>query len=304
MRKFFMAVLLSGFATSALAIGEARMTGKVIDAEGNPIPDVTITAEAIAGKTIKETLKTNKEGRFTLFVLDGTLRYRLTYEKEGFAIHQEEVKMRLLPNRNDVEIRLLSAQAAQELAVGRGEADPAILLYNEGVDLANQKMIPEAIAKMEEAVALKNDFTAAHMALAKLYSRSENWPKAISCANAALEIAIEDDAMFSILAQAYEKTGDQAKAKEFKMKAPADPVSLFNEAARLINDGKDTDAQPLLARAIGADDKFAPAHYEMGMIYVRSGDNPNAKKHLQRYLAIEPNGKDAELAKEMLKYVQ
>jgi hypothetical protein len=40
------------------------------------------------------------------------------------------------------------------------------------------------------------------------------------------------------------------------------------------------------------------------MIYVRSGKNADAKANLEKYLQLEPNGKEAATAKEMLKYVK
>ena len=40
------------------------------------------------------------------------------------------------------------------------------------------------------------------------------------------------------------------------------------------------------------------------MLYVRSGKNADAKTNLQKYIDLEPNGKDAATAKEMLKYVK
>src|SRR5438105_1051182 len=76
--------------------------------------------------------------------------------------------------------------------------------------------------------------------------------------------------MFGVLAEAYEKSGQKDKAAEYRKKLPADSNSLFNEAARLINEGKDNQAEPLLKQAITANDKMAVAYYELGMLYVRS----------------------------------
>jgi len=45
--------------------------------------------------------------------------------------------------------------------------------------------------------------------------------------------------------------------------------------------------------AIAADDKFAPAYYELGMVYVRMGKNADAKTNLQKYLELEPSGKES-----------
>jgi Flp pilus assembly protein TadD len=85
---------------------------------------------------------------------------------------------------------------------------------------------------------------------------------------------------------------------------PANAGVLFNDAARAINAGKDAEAEPLLLQAISADATFAAAYYELGILYVRSGKNEDAKANLNKYLELEPAGKDAPTAKEMLKYVK
>ena len=60
----------------------------------------------------------------------------------------------------------------------------------------------------------------------------------------------------------------------------------------------------MLKQAVAADEKFAAAYYELGMIYVRAGKNAAARTNLQKYLELDPNGKDAATAKEMLNYVK
>jgi Flp pilus assembly protein TadD len=306
MRKtLVLAIFFSMLAVSAFAIGEARLTGTVFDAEGKPLQGVTIVVtSASAAKNVTETVKTDKNGRYAVFMLDGTIPYKFTFSKEGYATYEEQLKMKLLPERNELNITLAPPAAAGAGQPGQPVADPGVLAYNEGAELANQGNNAEAIAKMEEAVAAKPDLIAAHMALAKLHARTKNWTKAIESANKALEIMPDDPDMFAILAEAYEKAGDKAKAKEFSKKAPANPPALFNEAAKLINAGNDKEAEPLLKRAVDADPSFASAQYELGMVYVRTGNVAGAKAHLNKYLELEPNGKDAAVAKEMLKYVQ
>lgn len=302
MRKTLaLSLFLALVTVSAFAVGEARLTGQVIDAEGNPIEGATVeVTSATSAKTFNETIKTDEDGKFTLFVLDGTITYKFTYSMEGYTPFEETMKLRLIPERNQRTITLGKGAAPGAAP----QADPAVLLYNEGAELANQGQIPEAIAKLEEAVAVKADLTAGWEALAKLYARTENWPKAIISAGKVLEISAEEPDMFTILAQAYDKTGDKTKAKEYGEKAPANPPALFNQAAGLINGGNDKDAEPLLKRAVDADPSFAQAQYELGMVYVRMGNTASAKEHLQKYLDLEPEGRDAPVAREMLKYVQ
>ena len=302
-------ILMLAFASSAFAIGESRITGKVLDASGQPLEGVTITITAVSGKNIKQLSKTNKKGQFAAFLLDGTLRYKFSYAKVGFTTFEEEMKLKLNPEKNERTIKLNpvgTAPAGSAPIAGEPAkpADPSIGLFNEGVTFANEGKVDQAIAKIEEAIAVRPDLAAGYGVLTKLYARKGDWKKAIERGTKALEFDPADAAVLTILADAYDKTGDKTKAGEFRKKAPANPVILFNDAARLINAGKDSEAEPLLKQAVALDDTFAAGHYELGMLYARATRNKEARQHLMKYLELEPKGKDAQLAKEMLGYVK
>jgi tetratricopeptide (TPR) repeat protein len=298
-------LVIAALATNAFAMGEARLTGKITDATTHsPIKGATITVTTNVGKNFKQVFKAKDDGSYAIFVLDGTVPYDFLYEAPDYASYTERMKLKLSePNVRDIMLAPPAAPAAPAAAAA-AKADPATAAYNEGAQLANEGKDAEAIAKMEEAVAAKADFMPGITALAQLYYRTKNYPKAIEEANKVIALTPDDPDMNSILADSYSRTGNKEKAFEFAKKAPANPRMLFNEAAKAINAGKDGDAEPLLRQAIAADPKFAIAYYELGMVYVRSGKNADAKTNLQKYLELDPKGKDAATAKEMLKYVQ
>ena len=183
-------------------------------------------------------------------------------------------------------------------------ADPAVDAYNAGAQLANAGDAAGAIAKFEEAVAAKPDLLAGWQALAKSTLRIKNYPRAIEAAKKVIDVDDEDTDMWTVLYQSYTATGDKANAAIAQKKMPANAGSLFNEAARLINQGKDSEAEAALKQAIAVDEKMAVAWYELGMVYVRTSKNADARAALQKYLELEPNGKDAATAKEMLNYLK
>jgi tetratricopeptide (TPR) repeat protein len=308
-RTFALAVLaIMAVAGSAFAGEEARMAGKITDAATTkPIPNAVIIIDATSGHTVHKEFKADKDGGYKFLILDGTLNYKFTYKADGYAPAEYTIKPKLGEvTTKDVALEAGSAApaAAANAPIATAKPNPAVLAYNEGAALANDGKLPEAIAKFEEAVAAKPDLTAGYEALAKLYLRTKDYDKAIDRANKTLEVDIDNQNMFSVLADSYTAKGDKAKAAQYRKKLPADAVAMFNEAARLINASKDGEAEPLLKGAIAANDKFAPAYYELGMLYVRTQKNADAKVNLQKYLELEPTGKDAATAKEMLNYVK
>lgn len=310
MRKTFLlcALALMVAAGNAFAQASARVQGKITDAATHQaIPNAVVTLDAVSGHKYHAEYKTDKDGIFRFIVLDGTIMYKVIYSAPGYApVEQQQVKFSL-GDINTKDVTMAPAGAATTGSKGTApaaKADPAVIAYNEGVELANAGKVPEAIAKMEEAVTAKPDLTAGYEALAKLYFRAKNYDKAIDRANKVLEIDTDNQDMFGVLVMSYNEKGDKVKAAEYRKKLPADAAAMFNEAARLINSGKDGEAEPLLKGAIAANDKFAQAYYELGMVYVRTQKNAEAKVNLQKYLELEPNGKDAPTAKEMLNYVK
>lgn len=294
---------LVAIASNAFAGAESRLTGKIVDATTKqPIADATITVQAVEGKNIKLDTKSKKDGSYAVFLLDGTLKYKFTYSAPGYQPVENTMKLKIGGEQNTYDVELFTAEAAKKAAPIK--VDPAITAFNEGADLANQGKVDEAIAKIESAVAAKPDLTIGYSALGRLYLRKKDYPKAIANAEKVVALDADDADMNAVLAEAYTATGDKAKAAEYKKKMPTNPTDLYNQAADLINAGKDGEAEALLKQAVAADEKFAAAYYELGMIYVRGGKSADAKTNLQKYLELAPNGKEAATAKEMLKYVQ
>lgn len=305
-RTLALAIIMSLFvAVNVFAVGQARMTGKVLDsATKAPIEGAKINLQSTKGKNVKLEQKAGKDGAFTIFVLDGTLTYKFTVSAPGYLTYEEDIKMKLgETNIRDFEL-IKEGTAAPSGTVNAPVADPAVTKFNEGAALSNRGDSAGAMAKFEEAVALKPTLTAGWMALAKVAVKEKKYQRAIEAAKKALEIDDEDPDMWTALFNSYTALGDKENAAIAKKKMPANASALFNEAARLINEGKDAEAEPVLKKAVSADEKFAIAWYELGMVYARTGKSPEAKEALTKYLELDPKGKDAATAKEMLGYLQ
>lgn len=299
---------LMAIAGNAFAGAEGRITGKVLDAATQkPVAGAVIHVSATEARKFEQDFKVDKDGSYKIFLIDATIKYKFTVSAPGHAPYEETLKLKIGDTiAKDFTLGTGSAApaAGTPVTVAPAKADPSVAAYNDGAKAYNDGNFKEAAAKFEEAVKGKPDLIAGWEALARSHQKLKEYPKAIEAATKALDLAPDESDMFAVLADSYEATGDKAKAAEWKKKLPMDAAGAFNAAAALINKNNDTEAEPLLKQSIAADGKFAPAYFELGMLYVRAGKMAEAKSALETYIKLDPNGKNAATAKETLQYVK
>src|SRR3990172_4533772 len=89
------AVLLMAASASAQSKGKARLTGKVVDVQGQPVADVTVRTQK-ANETEVLATKTDKKGEFKFNLADG--EFKIEFAKEGLERseeHTSELQSRL-----------------------------------------------------------------------------------------------------------------------------------------------------------------------------------------------------------------
>jgi tetratricopeptide (TPR) repeat protein len=299
-------LIVMAMAANAFAGAEGRMVGKVVDAQTKAgVPNAVLHVSATESRKFEQDYKVFADGSYKIFLVDATIHYKVTVSAPGYAPYAETVKLNIGDTlKKDFTLSNASAATATAPAAAPKQADPSLVAYNEGAKLYNEGKFPESAAKFQQAVTGKPDLIAGWEALARVQLKLKAYPQAIEAANKALDLAPDESDMYGILAESYEATGDKAKAAEWKKKLPMDASAAFNAAAALINKNNDTEAEPLLKQAIAADEKFALAYFELGMLYVRTGKMADAKTNLEAYLKLDPNGKNAPTAKETLQYVK
>src|SRR5690242_6645076 len=89
-------ILLALPATHAFAVGEARMAGKVLDAQTKePIADAVVQADAVENMNFSQKFPVKKDGSYTVFLLHGTIRYKFTVSAPGYDPYVETMKLSL-----------------------------------------------------------------------------------------------------------------------------------------------------------------------------------------------------------------
>jgi tetratricopeptide (TPR) repeat protein len=92
-------------------------------------------------------------------------------------------------------------------------------LYDQAVDLKEQGEREQAVAKLEEAVALDASFAIAHGMLAKLYADLAEADKAIAHAKKVVELEPDDTFSYTALSVIYQRCGRIPEAEHAKAMA-------------------------------------------------------------------------------------
>lgn len=313
-----------------------RITGKVVNKKGEPLPAAVVTLKR-ADITWVKTLTLSAKGTFLQVGLDPK-EYNLVVTCPGYADFTEKVKIPLGDVLNKTiemltnEEAIGAARAAGKVAVddsamkAENEAteatNEAIGLYKEQKYAEAQPLLETAQAKFKESIAkaadpeakatLEGNLATAEriLGIVLVHNFSKDASKAETAAKAQvlLEKAFAKKADDPFVLQALV---DLAKAKkdtdlEKKYKPALDklvgpkPEVAYNEAVIAFNAGKAKEAKEHLQKAIQIDPKFAESYYLLGMVEYGNMNLKACKESLLKYLEISPNGKKAGEVKEML----
>jgi len=316
--RIFAALAILLLPIAARAGTQGRATGKVLDSAGNPVEGIAITVTTPSVRNFKLSLATKKDGTYAFIVNDATIFYDLRFEKEGYsAINLPKqkfstVEVTNLPNQTI--LKTSEAPAARPGVPAPAPAAPssteqATLAYNAAVDLLNAgDKTGAAEAKLLEAVGKNPDLPQAWQALAMVAHEKKDWAKTLEYGQKAVDLDPSNTNLYGMMTDAAEKSGDKKAAAEWRKKYdeanPDSPEILYNKGVDAYNKGKMKDAEVSLSKAVAAKPDLAMAHFLLGMVSFNLNKKAAAKEHLEKYLELDPNGKEVATAKEILPLVK
>ena len=297
-------LLLSAWARPALGGTQGRITGRVTDAKGNPVEGVKITITTDALSNYKVELQSKKDGRYETILNDSTLTYNYLFEKQGYVPTKRDKFKVGVASTGVLDIELLTPDQAIEKGVVKTVEDPFTKAFNDAVDKFKKDDLDGAIVDAAKAIELGPDKSLSWSMGAKVAAKKKDWDKTIEWGEKALAMDADNTDLYGPLMDAYRGKGNKAKIAEYEKKFaaanPDKPEILYNQAVEFYNKGDARAAEPILRKVLEANPEYANAHYLIGMCYVNLGKVPDLKKHFHEYLRLDPKGKEAGTAKDML----
>ena len=258
-------------ASPARAQGTITALGRVVDAQGEPIPDVKVLLDYKGHIVQKYHTKTDKKGIFThLNVYAG--HYRVTLSKEGlgevsFETNLAEVDSLQKPPDYKFVIKTVAAAPPPESGLAARNAAPAAAPVDMG----------QLTSDINAAIAL---------------SAAGNADGAIAAYEAILARTPQIPLVHHNLGMLYGKKGDVAKAQaELQQSIDLDPrfidgyVSL---ATVLATAGKRTEAIEVVKKGAVENPQSGRLQYALGVLAESAGDVPVAKEAFLKAEQLDP----------------
>jgi tetratricopeptide (TPR) repeat protein len=294
------------------------LKGRVVDEQGNPVPDAELTFEYAGEMNYRFTGKSDSKGewiRAGLYSVGG--RWTVTAKKGNLAgfVSNIDVPLSAVGEVGDIVIRaggtvpsaggMTDAEAEQR---NRQQAELKKLFDEVNAALA-ANAYADALTKLNEAVTKVESCSVCYIRIGDVHSKQGDAAQAETAYKKAIELDPQSAEAYDALAILYNGQKKFAEAGEASAKANelrsasgggGDATSLYNAGAILVNQGKMAEAQVQFERAIQADPNMGEAHYQLAMTLVNQGKIPEAIKSLEQYLSVSPAGPNAETAKLML----
>jgi len=310
-------ILILGLSASGLAYSQAgrgvgRIGGVVVDTEDKPIEGVKVMIVFSADENLKHEATTNKKGEWAFLGL-GTGNWNMTATVKGFLPVSKPLYVSQLSINPKVTVRL------QKTSTGGGgiiQDETTFVFLEKANQLFKEKKYDEAIASYQQFMEKNPTAYQVSLSIADCYQEKGEIEKAIELYNKIIEQAKTDQAMgkeMTAKAQAgigncYLRQNKLQEAQNFFKQSvdnsPNDEILAYNVGEIYFKNGKFDDALHYFDLAAQIKPDWPDPYLKLGYVFLNKADNANAISKLEKFLSLEPEGKRAALAKDIINAIK
>jgi Tfp pilus assembly protein PilF len=286
-----------------LAFGDrvARLVGKVVDEQGNPIKGVTVTVTSPQIKSMKEVRTTDKKGIFIVDYDEVDVTYHYRFDAPGFQSMEAEQNWHLLGTQHSEWTMHpgQSAVAAPGAAPPVTTSEPAIEAFNAGVIALQAKDYQTAEKKFTAAVGFDPKLRQGWEALTIVELRLGKYRETAEDAEKAMALGSTDEGVLTARWQAYTNLKDEAKAAEAQKdlqkagRAAEEAKRVHNDALALQKSGDDAGAFAKYQEALQLDPNLVPSMIGLAETGIKLGKFAEAATAAEDALKIDPKNATA-----------
>ena len=293
-------VLLTSIYLSAQGYkGRGKVKGTVLDEEGNPLEGVKVKLFCERGKSGFET-STDSKGRWKAFYIRGG-PWKMEFEMAGYMPKKLAVHLSEAAKNADIEVKL-------EKIEGLAITDELKKDLKRGNAFFDEGKYDEAIQAFQVIIEKYPDAYILYKNIGNCYFQMEKYDQAEECYLRVLEEDPDDHEVLLSIGNTYANRGQNDKAIEWYNKIDfekiSDPLVLFNIGSNFYIQSKYEQAIRYYRKAVEIQGDFLDAIYQLGLVYLNTGNNEEAIKTFNEYLKLDPDSERAKRVKGFLEFLK
>ncbi len=285
----------------ALAAAErkARLRGRIVDANGEPIQGVSVTVTSPDIPNFSVAKETDRRGMFIVDYSRVNVTYVYRFEKTGYQ-PLEVRQVWNLEGTQDAEWTLQPATV--DFVAGAkpvSSSPPAVEAYNEGIRALKAKAYQAAEARFKEAVTYDPNLQQAWAALAVVQVELGVFEQAAAAAEKAIALGATDEAVLTARWQAYSNLKDEEKAAQALRDLEAigrrteEAKRIHNEAVALLRAGNREAAMAKFQQAVNLDATLEESQVGLATVALELGKYAEAADAAEAVLKGDPKNPKA-----------
>jgi tetratricopeptide (TPR) repeat protein len=303
--------ITGGFVFSQAGHGKGRLGGTVVDSAGNPLPGVKVTLTFSENENLVFEAKSGKKGEWSFLGL-GTGNWILVASAPGFQIFQQTINVSQLAVNPKVSIVMKRPEKSGEAL----SDEKSIALLDQGNQLYKDGKYDEAIAVYEQFLQVNPGLYQIKVSIADCRREKGEFDQAIAIYNEVIAQAASDPTMGKDMAgrslagigNCYLKQGKLEEAQGYFQKSidssPKDEVLAYNVGEIFFSNQGLDQAIRYFELAAQIKPNWPDPYLKLGYVYLNKADNAKAAENFEKFLALEPEGERAALAKNILSFIK
>jgi len=302
----------AGFVAAQAGRGVGRLNGSVTDLDGNPIEGAKVHIVFSQNEGLKFDTVTNKKGEWSFLGL-GTGMWNMTAYAKNYDPVTQGLNVSQLSQNPKVQIKL---KKTEKPGGGLIEDEASFAYLEKGNQLYREQKFDEAIAQFELFIEKNPQAYQVRISIGDCHREKGDFEKATAIYNDLIEKSKTDAAMGKdMMAKALAGLGNimikQNKIAEaqdyFKQSienSPKDEILAYNVGEIYFSNQGLDEALKYFELASKIKPEWADPYFKLGMVYLNKSDNANAITKFEKFLALEPEGEKAALARNILNTIK
>lgn len=308
--------LTAGTAFAALAqehMGKGRVSGIVVDAQGNPIEGALVTVESMKYETTLQS-RSDEDGHFAVAGM-GTGYWRVTASKKGYSSSYVDMNIKQLKRNPPVTFTLKKMTGYAALMAD----EESFAMFDKGNLLIQEEKYDEALEIFNEFLVKYPEIYQVHLNIGTCYLKKGELDKAEAEFKLVLDKTKEtlgdytQDPQASLraftgLGEVYIQREDFETAQQYFSQAldisPEDEVAAYNVGEVFFSHQQIDDAIKYFEMAIEIKPDWSKPYMKLGYVYLNKGDFDKSLEYFSKFIKMDPDNPEVPQVKNIIATIE